>query len=172
MYRPRIAALAAFLAVLSFAWPATAQEQPAQKPETEKVGDWEVACATADGGRKCLMSQRLNDDQNQKLLLIWLVGTDPKGQRMMILRTPQGILLTKGLVLTVDKKPPLYLSFRTCAQTFCEAIHPLDAALAAELGRATTLTVRMHNLQEKFVDLSVSPNGFSDALEKITPATE
>lgn len=166
----RIAALAALLAFGQVGSAATAQEQPAQKPDTEKVGDWEVACATTDGARKCLMSQRLNDSQNQKPLLIWLVGTDPKGQRMMILRTPQGILLTKGLVVTIDTKPPLYLSFRTCAQTFCEAVHPLDEALVAEFGGATSLTVRLHNLQEKFIDLNVSPNGFTQALDKIGAA--
>ena len=162
-----------FAAALAAAFvidPAAAQNKPedlpTQKTTNQVVGDWTVTCATNEAGKKsCAMMQRLSNAQTKQVVLAWLIGLNPAGDRVMTLRTPLGLLLNKGVVVQVDDNPHLVMSYRTCVQSFCEAVHALNLTLLTTLKGGTTARVQLQNLQEQAVNINVSLKGFGKAFE-------
>jgi invasion protein IalB len=162
--------LAVALAAMLQTGPARAQENtdeiPTQKTTNQVVGDWTVTCATNESGTKsCAMMQRLSNAQTKQVVLAWLVGLSPSGDKVMTLRTPLGLLLNKGIVVQVDDNPHLVMTYRTCVQTFCEAVHALNAALLNTLRGGASARVQLQNLQEQPVNINVSLKGFSKAFD-------
>ena len=163
---PLAAALAATLLMCPAAAQDKPEELPTQKTTNQVVGDWTVTCATNDAGKKvCAMMQRLSNAQTKQVVLAWLIGLDPAGDKVMTLRTPLGLLLNKGVVVQVDDNPHLVISYRTCVQSFCEAVHALNASLLDTLKAGTTAKVQLQNLQEQAVNINVSLKGFGKAFE-------
>ncbi len=157
-------------ATLLLAGPAAAQDKPedlpTQKTSNQVVGDWTVTCASNEGGEKsCAMMQRLSNAQTKQVVLAWLIGLNPDGDKVMTLRTPLGLLLNKGIIVQVDDNPHLVMTYRTCVQTFCEAVHALNSALLDTLKGGAMARVQLQNLQEQPVNINVSLKGFGKAFD-------
>jgi len=81
------------------AYPASAQDQT-----TKKFGDWEVSCGTPPGARekKCALTQSVIDEEraNVGLRIVFLLGS--KGERVLRVVAPLGVLLPFGLGVRID----------------------------------------------------------------------
>ena len=109
------------------------------------------------------MKQRLYNKKTKQVVLAWLVGQNAKGEQVMTLRTPLGLLLSEGIIVKIDDNPDLVMSFRTCVQTFCEAVQKLNRALLATLKKGAAAKVQLRNLQARRININVSLKGFSKA---------
>lgn len=81
------------------ACPASAQDKTSQK-----FGDWEVSCGTPPGARekKCALTQSVIDEEraNVGLRIVFLLGS--KGERVLRVVAPLGVLLPFGLGVRID----------------------------------------------------------------------
>ncbi len=150
-------------------FPVAAQEQPR---ETVKgtFEDWQVRCSTREP-EKCFLYQVVSDDQKQAIAEFTMIAL-PEGSQAAAgatLVTPLGVLLGKGVSLTIDNAQPLGYPYLYCAQSGCFARLGLTAATITRMkrGNVAKLTIFGVNAPEKAVIGNLSLKGFTAAMKEI-----
>lgn len=137
---------------------------------SETFEDWQVACGTPQGVKRCVVSQQQADAKTHQRLLS--VELQPKGTGAGagvegILVMPFGLDLDKGVTLKAgqaDVGPAL--RFRTCLPQGCVVMLALDAKAVAVLRKAPTAMVNAVAEGGKQVSFPVSLKGFGGALDR------
>ncbi len=107
--------------------------------------DWTVTCAPAGAEtRACALTQRLADPSDGRFL--GEVGLNPLGsgaerRLVMVLRTPDGVLLTARPAFRVGAGEPVALVWHSCAEARCSALLTLEPAHITALRRGLTMVV-------------------------------
>ena len=110
------------------------------RTETITYDAWTVNCRdTPDGKSNKICSAMLSmvtEQQNQRITLGgWVIGRNNQNALVSVLQTPQtdmGVLIPKGVELTVGKGKPRQISYVNCNPRRCEALMPVDDATARE----------------------------------------
>jgi invasion protein IalB len=165
-------AVAVLCAMLAGTLPASAQAPASTLPGgasslQETYGDWLVACAQLEAGKRCTLSQQQARQDGQRILGIELAVT-PQQVVTGALVLPFGLELDAGVSLQVDDaeaRPPL--RFATCLPAGCIVPVALDAPMLMALrsGSALKLNVRAAGATEP-LSFSISLRGFSAALDR------
>lgn len=136
----------------------------------EAHGDWRVACSTAEGTPRCVMSQtQVSGENRQRVLAIELAVAEGGNAATGMLVLPFGLDLDQGVVLSIDEGGFLpSLRFSTCLPAGC--LVPLafntDAMTAMRAGTALNVkTAASGNGQE--VNFSISLSGFTNSLSRL-----
>jgi invasion protein IalB len=135
--------------------PQPAPQAPAGPVRTETItyDAWTVNCReTPDGksnNKACsAMLSMVTEQQNQRITLGgWVIGRNNQNALVAVLQTPQtdlGVLIPKGVELTVGKGKPRQISYVNCNPRRCEALMPVDDATAREwmAGNDASATVK------------------------------
>jgi invasion protein IalB len=120
------------------------------RTETITYDAWTVSCRdTPDGKTKKVCSAMLAmvaQQQNQRINLgAWVIARNNEGALVAVVQTPQidiGVLIGKGVELTLGNGKPRQIGYVNCNPQHCEALMPMDDAairesIAANNGAAT-----------------------------------
>jgi invasion protein IalB len=163
------AVLTAFMAV---AWlsPAAAQGQYGTVKSVHN--EWQIRCETAPGapGEQCALVQSVTaeDRPNVGLTVIILRTADQKNWILRVF-APLGVLLAKGIGLTVDQNYIGAAQFERCLQNGCVANVQLDDKLVAQMRQGKIARFDVYQTPEEGIGLPLSLSGFNagfDRLEK------
>lgn len=148
----------------------------AQDTSTEKFGDWEVSCGTPPGSRekKCALVQSVIDEErsNVGLRIVFLLGT--KGERVLRVVAPLGVLLPFGLGLRIDDEPisDKPIPFIRCRPLGCIAEIVVKDALMDKLKTGKTALFIIVETKEEGRAIPVSLSGFTKGFDHLTSTEE
>lgn len=142
--------------------------QPGQTYARETFGDWELMCVkTAEGPEPCEIGHLIIDDAGNPVSDVRFFPLQDAGQVLAggTFVTPLGVLLTNGVVYSVDDKTPKQYPFQFCNSIGCVARVGLTALelQAMRKGAVGHLVITMVNNPGQPVNIPVSLKGFAAA---------
>jgi invasion protein IalB len=166
----RVVALAAFclLVPLSSTGKASA--------EVRRFGDWELVCEPATIGigtqtgnpavqeTACKAVQRFTAGATNETVFILTALQGEKGTSVAIVSIPLGGYLVPGIELSIDNGKTYKLLIETCTIAGCHAGFLLSGRIDRDLRTGRVAKFRVWTAKSAPIDVSVSLNGFSDAL--------
>lgn len=138
----------------------------------KSFGDWQIECGKPPGARsqRCLLLQSVEDEDrsNVGLKVIFLVTS--KGDRVLRVIAPLGILLPFGLGLQIDKEPigDKPLPFIRCLPLGCISEIIVKDALLDKFKTGTTALFIIVETKEEGRAIPVSLKGFTKGFEYLT----
>ncbi len=135
---------------------------------SETHGDWTVKCAVELSANKigCALSQQQADKATQqRVLAIELLPA--AGDLLGTLALPFGLLLDKGVTLSLDDAAPLPLQrFRSCYPDGCHVALDLSPDVVTQLRHGAALKIKAVTDAGEDAPFSVSLKGFGGALDR------
>jgi invasion protein IalB len=160
-----VAGLAYGCAATCFAAPAAAQGAV-----KSKFGDWEIRCETPAGAasEQCALIQSVaaEDKANLNLVVVVLKTSDGKSRLLRVI-APPGVLLPKGLGLTIDQNRIGSTGFVKCLPSGCVAEVIMDDKLVDQLKTGKTATFVIYLTPDEGVGLPLSLAGFKEGFAKL-----
>jgi invasion protein IalB len=141
-----------------------------------RFGDWEVICETPKGEiaspapttnllkNSCRAVQRLAAKATDETVFMLTVLPGEKAASVAIVSVPLGGYLVPGVEFSIDGRKPYKLLIETCTTAGCHAGFPLTGRVEKELRTGTSASFRIWTTKSKPADVSVSLNGFADAM--------
>ncbi|WP_349371619.1 invasion associated locus B family protein [Salinarimonas sp.] len=165
--RPALASILVVVGLTVSPLPVKAQAPAAPSSLQETYGDWTVACATRAGARRCVMAQRLVQQDGRQIAGIELAETDVGLSGMLVM--PFGLLLDEGTALSVDGALLTQARFSTCLPGGCLVPLVLDPVAVSRLagGERLEIAATANETREPF-GLGMSLEGFSAARERLS----
>ena len=146
-----------------------ASQVSAQTKAKKSFGDWQIDCGKPPGARnqRCAMLQSVIDEErtNVGLRVIFLLTS--KGEKVMRVVAPLGVLLPFGLGLRIDKEPigDKPLPFIRCRPMGCISEIILKDALLEKFKTGTTALFIIVETKEEGRAIPVSLKGFTKGFE-------
>ncbi len=137
---------------------------PAAPPER----NWLVSCsnASADGEMLCRMTQRgVVAESGRQAFAITLARRGADGEIALLIAAPHGVLLPKGVALSVDGAAQGRLAFRACDARACLATGVVSPELLAAFRAGTDLELGLTALDGRVFTLKGTLIGFSKAFD-------
>jgi invasion protein IalB len=150
--------------------PAEAAEFGAQTSGTgQRFGAWVLACPPPDQSKAgCLLAQEISEHVSNKVVFVWLIQYDDKGQLLGAFRLPIGVFVNRGLIMKADPKTDgLRVEYTRCDPGECQAVFSITDDLAKQLTSAKVVTVTIALTSGKTTDIELSMAGFADALNAL-----
>lgn len=138
----------------------------------ETFQDWQVACASPQGKKRCVISQTQADTKTKQRLLA--VELQPQNKAAVgVLLLPFGLDLDKGVILKAgDAQIGASLRFKTCLPQGCLVPLSFDPKTLEMLHKASALSVFAAADTGQNLSFQVSLKGFKPALSRATLLTE
>ncbi len=157
------------------AWAQTEQQAPQEAlppPHGEIFGHWRIRCAKphVNGPMICEMFQNVVVEEARNPLLQAIIGYAPGGnQPAAAFIFPLGMSLPPGVTLKIDAGEPMRLAVERCEPRGCIVELPLVPQLlkAMKAGNKGSLTV--HDARRRPLDLPISFQGFTKAINTLKP---
>jgi len=145
------------------AGPATVQ----LKPEPAQP-EWTKVCAKDEKAKReiCYTTRDFVTDKAQRAIAVAVYDTKgKKGEKTLRILTPLGFLLSPGLRVSVDKRPPVAGRYATCLPhgCFAEAVLKDDSVNAIKNG--SELNVSARNQVGAVVTFVIPMDGFRTAFD-------
>jgi len=150
----------------------SAQETPASKLQADgSKSSWTVSCPTAATTKRvqCFTSQIIRWEKNTNLFTNFTV-TNPANQKLPQLQitVPLGVLLGKGLTLTINKNEPVKLGFTKCIKAGCFIKISIADDMLTTLKNPSTKTAMIFGLTGKNnANVSFDMVGFAEAYQSM-----
>jgi len=162
---PRI--LAAVL-VLVTAAPAWAQEFSAVPDAALKAthGDWQLLCFSDEAGaEECFIAQAVDEEASGQRVMTAMIMKAPDGAPALRVTVPLGVLIPRGVNVSVDGADLGNIGFVTCFDEGCmtQVAMALEVVAAMKAGGQATITV--FDTQDQPIGLPLSLSGFTAAFD-------
>jgi len=84
--------------------PAAGPDAPPPAQGTgQRFGAWILACPPPEQSKAgCLLAQEVSEALSRKVVFVWLIQYDDKGQLLGAFRLPTGVFVNRGLILKTD----------------------------------------------------------------------
>lgn len=162
------------LACAVVAWLLSAAPGYAQAPMTPdggtvkaQHGDWQVVCRPPPPGAKnevCGVVQRVTAEDHNNIGLGVYYQRFSDGKRVLRVFAPLGVLLPRGLGLTIDDKTIGPVPFVRCSMFGCYAQIPLEDKLIDQLKSGKQAVFIIYQTEEAGIGIPVSLAGFGKAI--------
>ena len=141
------------------------QNQP-KVVKTETYGDWVYGCVEQPETKdvRCSISQRLADAESKAAIFLWRISQDGKGGLVGTWQTPNGVLLSRGIVLEAGTPKPIAIPYETCGNGGCQAVANLAADFVETLAKTPQATATVFKRNGEGVKLALSVKGLADGL--------
>lgn len=113
--------------------PAKDAAREAAKAGGERIGDWTLFCPEVKDKTKplaCSLEQLLIDAETKRVAFHLAIGYGPRGNLILVVRAPLGIVLVRGIEVTFGAQPVQRAAFTTCLSNGCQAVLILSKPLA------------------------------------------
>lgn len=161
--------LAGLLALLLAAGAATAQTPQTPDGGTVKAqhGDWQVVCRPPPPGAKseiCGVVQRVTAEDHSNIGLGVYFQRFSDGKKVLRVFAPLGVLLPRGLGLSIDGRNVGPVPFVRCSMYGCYAQIPLEDKLIDQLKGGKQAVFIIYQTEEAGIGIPVSLAGFGQAI--------
>ena len=152
---------------------APSQAAPPQFSRSQVYGDWLLNCFSVPAGKQdtenCMLRQKLNNAQGQRLVLITILEAKQKNSFQVNVILPLGFHIPSGVTLVVDGGQSFPLKIASCHSVGCQAETVMESKMRRAFTRGKVLSVVMTpgNARSKKVTLPMSLNGISGGLNAI-----
>jgi invasion protein IalB len=138
----------------------------------ETFEDWQVACGSSDGTKRCVVNQTQTDTKTkQRVLALELQPHNKDAVGALVL--PFGLDLDKGIVLKADDAQiGPSLRFKTCLPQGCVVALNFDQKTLETLRKAAAISVIATADPGQTLSFKVSLKGFAPALSRAASLTE
>jgi len=146
----------------------------AAPPATAQVGTvkathgfWDVKCGKPPGSKReiCWVEQKVTSEDRPTVGLTVTFFQTPNGKdRTLQVQAPLGIVLPRGLGLSVDGKDVGNVPFWRCFKAGCLARAEVPVALYDQLRKGKTAIFIIFDTPEAGIGIPISLSGFSKAL--------
>lgn len=147
------------------------QAQTPQSPEGGTVkaqhGDWQVVCRPPPPGARgeiCGVVQRVTAEDHNNIGLGVYFQRFSDGKKVLRVFAPLGVLLPKGLGLSIDNKSLGPVPFVRCSMYGCYAQIPLEDKLIDQLKSGKQAVFVIYQTEESGIGIPVSLAGFGQAI--------
>lgn len=133
-------------------------------------GDWQVRCDTPPGARaeQCALWQHVTaEDRPNVGLVVVVLKTADRRNRLMRVLAPLGVLLPSGLGLTIDGNNVGRVQFERCLPSGCEALVVMDDKLLEQMSSGQSATFIIFQTPEEGIGVPVSLNGFKPGFDAL-----
>lgn len=130
-------------------------------------GDWQVVCRPPPPGAKneiCGVVQRVTAEDHNNIGLGVYYQRFSDGKRVLRVFAPLGVLLPRGLGLTIDDKSVGPVPFVRCSMFGCYAQIPLEDKLIDQLKSGKQAVFIIYQTEEAGIGIPVSLAGFGKAI--------
>ena len=111
----------------------------------------------------------MSEALSRKVVFVWLVQYDDKGQLLGAFRLPSGVFVNRGLIVKPDATGDgLKVEYTRCDPAECQAIFSITNEVAKQLSGAKTVSVAIALTSGKTVDVDLDMTGFAGALSALT----
>lgn len=150
--------------VLACAIEANAQDLSHKRAVIEETfGAWQVYCRTAPHGRSCALVQNVIAEDRQNLDLKLMIYRWHEDDTILLRAiVPLGVLLPKGLGLSIDNQNAGATPFVKCTKHGCVAEAVLKKEEIDRLKRGKTAVFVIYETVEVGIGVPVSLEGFAD----------
>ena len=137
------------------------------------VGEWQVRCVKAPEGRKdkCHIYQPLSQTNGNPIAEIMISVLDDHEEAIAgaVIVTPLGILLHRGLQISVDGGEPTIYGFNYCTRVGCFAKAGLTGpdVFAFERGTEAAITITALSRPNEPIEIFVPLDGFTTAYDSL-----
>ena len=150
---------------------AAASAQTPQSPEGGTVkaqhGDWQVVCRPPPPGARgeiCGVVQRVTAEDHNNIGLGVYFQRFSDGKKVLRVFAPLGVLLPRGLGLSIDNKSLGPVPFVRCSMYGCYAQIPLEDKLIEQLKSGKQAVFVIYQTEESGIGIPVSLAGFGQAI--------
>lgn len=140
-------------------------------PQTEAYGDWLLSCPPADAkGAHCVLLQQLRETLSRRVVFVWTLEYDAKGNLVADLRVPTGVLVRPGLTVQADpkSKQAWKIDYALCNASECQAVAPLSGDVIKALSAANEVAVGIVLDNGRTTGVRVSMKGFVAGLTALS----
>jgi invasion protein IalB len=143
------------------------------KPATgtgQRFGSWVLACPSPEQAKAgCVLIQQVSEALSRKVVFVWLVQYNDKGQLLGAFRLPSGVFVNRGLIMKADGKGDgLKVDYTRCDPSECQAVFSITNDVAKQLSGAKTVTVAIALTSGKTADVELNMEGFAGALAALS----
>jgi len=162
----RISAVPSLLLLLALAAPSAHAEDSKPSMTTETYDNWVQRCVRVESGASlCEVAQDVTALQDgNPVTVLKLAVTKAQGGYLLVAVAPLAVLLSDGLVLSVDDAQVATLPYRLCDQTGCWIEAPADAALLGKLKAGAQGKARVVLRDGRGLEIQFPLQGFKAAL--------
>jgi invasion protein IalB len=159
----RAGTLPAAAAIALLAFPAEAQDAPAEEGETA----WVKLCAAdpATEKRTCLLNQEIRAENGMPIAQAMIRTVEGEERVAFIAVVPNGTHIKAGIRVAVDGGEPRTVPYQLCLENACYGETEATADFLSSLRRGNQLTVTVMTLDAKPVALPFSLSGFTRTFE-------
>jgi invasion protein IalB len=146
--------------------PAAGPDAPPPAQGTgQRFGAWILVCPAPDQKAACFLLQQVSEALSRKVVFVWLIQYDDKGQLLAAFKLPSGVFVNRGLILKTDPKADgLRVEYTFCDPGECQATFSINNDLAKQLSAAKAVTVAIALTSGKTADVELGMDGFAGAL--------
>jgi invasion protein IalB len=133
-----------------------------------KFGDWVLLCPKdKKAGGNCALFQSLADAKSKKRVFGQTLSYGPKGNLVLLVRSPAGVALQQGLTVGIEGGKTYRAPFQTCAGGVCQTLIVLTDEMLAEMRKAKQATLKVVALNGQAVQAASPLNGISAGLDAL-----
>lgn len=156
----------AFATLIAASTLAQAQTPAGPSSLQETYGDWIVACVSREGSRRCVMAQRLQQQDGRQVAAMELAPAGDGLSGMLVM--PFGLAFDEGVTLAVDGGALAERRFSTCLPGGCLVPLSAEAGDVSRLAAGERLEIAaVANETGEPVELAMSLSGFAAAHERL-----
>ena len=134
-----------------------------------QLGDWQKVCKRPTGAKNeiCALVQDVTSESNPNIGLSVMFQKTSRGEKILRVIAPLGILLPRGLHLQIDDTKIGRAPFVRCHVVGCFAQVTLTPDLITKFSRGKTAWFIVFQTKETGIGIPVSLKGFSKALASL-----
>lgn len=146
---------------------AASRPAPAQTAEAKQFGGWTVTCP-ANAGNRCVMFQQVSEALSRKVVFIWLIQYNEKGELVGAFTLPSGVFIKPGIVVKGgSEKPSVRVDYTRCDQAECQAIFPMSPKFVQQVSSAKTVSIDIALTNGNTASVGLDMTGFDAALSAL-----
>lgn len=144
-------------------------EAQAKVVARETFGDWIHICEerAADGQRRCAISQQLSDANTKRDIFMWRIAQNGEGGLVSTWITPEGVLLYRGVTITLGTPRPIVVPFETCLRGRCRASANLSEDVVKAFEAAEEVMATIVRADGRSLTLPISVKGLAEGLSAL-----
>lgn len=126
---------------------------------------WSLVCRPWPGGeRRCVLFIAVADPDRKNVLLTFSVARTPQGMPVLIVDTPPGVAVDRGITVVAGGGEEIRMPVQSCGPERCRAMTELTLPLRAALEKADVTAVSYVKADNQQSTYNLPTRGFKDGL--------
>lgn len=114
------------------------------------------------------MFQQVSEALSRKVVFIWLIQYNEKGELIGAFTLPSGVFIKPGIVVKGgNEKPSVRVDYTRCDPAECQAIFPMGPKFVQQFSSAKTVSIDISLTNGNTASVGLDMTGFGAALSAL-----